>query len=356
MTSRYAQLKASGELRKIRAARNLTPEEREEREKIEKQNRQDKKNANAQAQIRLINAHSSAHRRLLEDERAYLRIDPSFPKRSNEIRFESEAQRRAAVVLRYDHSFEYEKYYSQELLAIKNGFRNHKNAQSTQRRSRFATKATFSASAACLITAIAFSIVSLGDDGEDAGFASGYPDSDFTTYQGPFHPEEIVIGRRISVSEVATGKSGITYDDEGTIIAMASGMEPVRNDHGGERKPVPSDPTKRCPGFETTFAAYGLFPIETWSYLAWRESRCNPLSQNAEWDENGNMTYHLNKNKTYDTGLLQINSSWRSVVRDICGPEALENYMSGLKDVDCNLRVVRYIMENSAGGLANWRM
>lgn len=354
MTSRYAQLKASGELRRIRNPRNLSPEEREEREQIESRNRQDKKNAHAQAQIRLINAHSSAHRQILDDEKRFLRIDSSFPKRSSEARFNAEAQRRAATVLRYDYSFEYEKYFSQELLAIKNGFRNHRNAKSTQLRSRITTRTSFAASAACLVAAVGFSVVSLGEN-PGTEVVSGYPDSDFTTYQGPFHPEEVITGRRISVSEVATGES-VIYDENGTIVAMSSGLEPVRNDHKGERKPVPSDPTKRCPGFEATLAAYGMFPIETWSYLAWRESRCNPLSQNAEWDKNGNMTYHLNKNKTYDTGLLQINSSWSSVVRDICGPEALENYMSGLKDVDCNLRVARYIMEHSAGGLANWRM
>jgi hypothetical protein len=68
------------------------------------------------------------------------------------------------------------------------------------------------------------------------------------------------------------------------------------------------------------------------------------------------MTYALNKNGSYDTGLLQINSSWRTVTATVCGEKALRNRMQGLKDIDCNIRVARYIMENSSGGLSNWGM
>lgn len=133
-------------------------------------------------------------------------------------------------------------------------------------------------------------------------------------------------------------------------------LAPVRNDHAGKRKAVPEDPQKRCPRLEPVFEAYGLYPIQTWSYIAWRESGCRPKAQNATWDANGNMTYALNKNGSYDTGLLQINSSWRSVTAKVCGENAVENKMQGLKTIHCNLMVARYIMENSSGGLSNWRM
>jgi hypothetical protein len=133
-------------------------------------------------------------------------------------------------------------------------------------------------------------------------------------------------------------------------------MAPVRNDHDGHRKAVPKDPQKRCPRLEPVFEAYGLYPIQTWSYIAWRESGCRPAAQNATWDANGNMTYALNKNRSYDTGLLQINSSWRSVTAKVCGEDAVENKMQGLKTLHCNLMVARYIMEHSSGGLSNWRM
>jgi hypothetical protein len=65
---------------------------------------------------------------------------------------------------------------------------------------------------------------------------------------------------------------------------------------------VPADKSKRCPQWEDEFAAFGL-PVQTFSYLAWREARCSPLSHNRT----------LNKNKTQDRGLLQINSSWVTV-------------------------------------------
>ena len=139
-------------------------------------------------------------------------------------------------------------------------------------------------------------------------------------------------------------------------LAELPSLPPVRNDHSGRRAKVPADQSKRCPELEPVFAAYGLYPIQTWSYIAWRESGCNRKAQNAKWDANGNMTYALNRNGSYDTGLVQINSSWKSVTAKVCGEQAVNNRMQGLKKIDCNLRVARYIMENSSGGLSNWSM
>jgi hypothetical protein len=119
---------------------------------------------------------------------------------------------------------------------------------------------------------------------------------------------------------------------------------------------IPSDKTQRCPMWEPLFEEIGLEPVEVFSYVAWRESRCNPKSQNATWDKNGNMTYHLNKDKSYDTGLLQINSSWRSKVAMVCGEKAIDNRMDGLKDVSCNVKFAKWIMDNSQGKLGNWRV
>lgn len=131
---------------------------------------------------------------------------------------------------------------------------------------------------------------------------------------------------------------------------------PVKSDHKGKRQEVPQDPEKRCPKLEPVFEAYGLYPVQTWSYIAWRESGCRPKAQNAKWDAQGNMTYHLNKDGSYDTGLLQINSGWYSAVKKVCGEDAVENRMQGLKTIHCNLMMARYIMNESKGGLANWRM
>lgn len=119
---------------------------------------------------------------------------------------------------------------------------------------------------------------------------------------------------------------------------------------------IPADQSKRCPMWEPLFKEVGLEPVEVFSYIAWRESGCNPKAQNATWDANGNMTYALNKDKSYDTGLLQINSSWKSRVADVCGEDAVKNRMSGLKDVNCNVKFAKWIMDNSQGKLGNWRV
>lgn len=119
---------------------------------------------------------------------------------------------------------------------------------------------------------------------------------------------------------------------------------------------IPSDLSKRCPQWIPLFKEYGLEPLEVFSYIAWRESGCNPQAQNAKWDANGNMTYHLNRDKSYDTGLLQINSSWYSVTKLVCGDDAVDNRMQGLKDPVCNVMVAKYIMDNSKGKLGNWRV
>jgi hypothetical protein len=150
-------------------------------------------------------------------------------------------------------------------------------------------------------------------------------------------------------------------DEQATLIKRFGltelpSLPPVKSDHVGRRAKVPADQSKRCPKLEPVFMAYGLYPVKTWSYIAWRESGCNAKAQNAKWDANGNMTYALNKNRSYDTGLLQINSSWRSVTAKVCGEQAVDNRMQGLKKLDCNLRVARYIMDNSQGGLSNWNM
>lgn len=100
-------------------------------------------------------------------------------------------------------------------------------------------------------------------------------------------------------------------------------------------------------------AEYGL-PADPFAYIAWRESRCNPGAVNATWNKQGVMTYALNKNKTWDSGLLQINSGHRETVRRVCGKAALINHLQGLRDLDCNLAVARVLYDNGKG-LGHWR-
>jgi len=130
--------------------------------------------------------------------------------------------------------------------------------------------------------------------------------------------------------------------EEARVVAPMSKKLPNRE--------IPSDPEKRCPQFEPAFEKYGL-PVEAFSYIAWRESRCRIKAINIIWDAQGNIVWALNKDKSYDSGLLQINSSWKTVTRRVCGTD-----LSGLMILDCNLRVAKFILENSTGGLGNWRM
>jgi hypothetical protein len=47
--------------------------------------------------------------------------------------------------------------------------------------------------------------------------------------------------------------------------------------------------------------------------------------------------------------LLQINSTWKTVTRNICG-----GGLELLINLDCNLRVAKYLLDN--GGLGHWGM
>ncbi len=103
-------------------------------------------------------------------------------------------------------------------------------------------------------------------------------------------------------------------------------------------KGIPKDKTKRCPQWEAKFREYGL-PVVAFSYISYRESWCNLNAWNRT----------LNKNGSQDLGLVQINSSWKTVTRNICGTE-----IKGLFNVDCNLSVAKYLYDN--GGLGHWRL
>jgi len=104
---------------------------------------------------------------------------------------------------------------------------------------------------------------------------------------------------------------------------------------------VPADRTKRCPQFEDDFATFGL-PVQTFSYIAWRESKCNPMAWNKT----------LNRNGSQDRGLVQINSSWVTVTAKECASQ--KGDLSVLFDVRCNLAVARYLYRN--GGLRHWNL
>ena len=104
---------------------------------------------------------------------------------------------------------------------------------------------------------------------------------------------------------------------------------------------VPADKTKRCPQWEDEFAEFGL-PVQAFSYIAYRESRCNPMAWNKT----------LNRNGSQDRGLVQINSGWVTVTAKECASQRGD--LSVLFNVRCNLAVARYLYRN--GGLRHWNL
>ena len=104
--------------------------------------------------------------------------------------------------------------------------------------------------------------------------------------------------------------------------------------------------SKSCPKWEPAIKAAGL-PVKDFSYIAWRESRCRIKAINATWNEKGEMTYHLNRNKSWDSGLFQVNSGHRELVKRVCGGD-----LPLLLTLDCNLAVAKHLYD--AHGLSPW--
>lgn len=150
----------------------------------------------------------------------------------------------------------------------------------------------------------------------------------------------------------ATRKAHLAaLEEAGMETAFVPAMPNPITDGHKRRYNISDDPTHRCPQFEPLFKQYGLFPVEVFSYIAYRESRCNPKAVNAKFDSNGNVVWTLNKNGSIDRGLVQINSCWKTVTQNVCGTG-----LEGLFDVHCNLKVAKHLMDNTSGGLANWNV
>lgn len=123
-----------------------------------------------------------------------------------------------------------------------------------------------------------------------------------------------------------------------TTTSTTTSTLPMAEVPAKTRNRIPNDESQRCPQWESKFVEYGL-PPKLFSYIAWRESRCNPEAHNTK----------LNKDGSQDLGLLQVNSTWKTVTRNICGTS-----IDGLFDVDCNLKVSKYLYEN--GGAGHWSL
>jgi hypothetical protein len=150
-----------------------------------------------------------------------------------------------------------------------------------------------------------------------------------------------LFGTFVSIAVISAGYGNVEAKEQIVNKRLDRQIEIVN-------KIIPNDDAKRCRKFEKTFKEYGL-PVEIFSYIAWRESRCNPKAINAKF-KNGKIVWTLNKNGTYDSGLVQINSSWRTLTKQTCGSSNLQV----LFDVHCNLKVAKFLLEQTTGGLNNW--
>lgn len=124
---------------------------------------------------------------------------------------------------------------------------------------------------------------------------------------------------------------------------------------------LPLDKSKRCIQYEDEFREYGL-PVDIFSYVSWRESRCEIRA--VGWNYKQGMSHldcahrsfenYLRTCKavsSFDSGLLQVNSSWYSLTRKVCGATPQEGALFSL---DCNLRVSKRILMSSSRPMSNW--
>lgn len=122
---------------------------------------------------------------------------------------------------------------------------------------------------------------------------------------------------------------------------------------------LPSNKQMYCKEWEPLFYKHGL-PVKVFSYIAWRESRCLPhvIGFNYHSGQNSSSCVVPDPScsavKSYDSGLLQINSSWKTLTSQICN--AQYNDLTVLKDPNCNIRVAKYLYQNTSDRLYNWRI
>jgi hypothetical protein len=124
---------------------------------------------------------------------------------------------------------------------------------------------------------------------------------------------------------------------------------------------LPLDKSKRCIKYEGAFRRYGL-PVDIMSYVSWRESRCdvkavgwNYKHGKSAWDcKRQEFKKYLVSCKawdTFDSGLLQVNSSWYSVTKELCGATPQSGI---LRTIDCNLKVSKFMIDSNSYPMRNW--
>jgi hypothetical protein len=138
------------------------------------------------------------------------------------------------------------------------------------------------------------------------------------------------------------------------IILSLMAPAGIAEAHHKAPKPLP------CPQWHKALKKHGL-PVKTFAPIMMRESKC--IRQAIGWNYHKGKSHrdcklshartyrHCKAVRSYDVGLLQINSSWKSVTAKICKTKLGD--MLALQDASCNLKVAAYLYKN--GGLHHWR-
>jgi len=126
--------------------------------------------------------------------------------------------------------------------------------------------------------------------------------------------------------------------------------------NNADAKPIKGLP---CPQWHDLLRKYKL-PVEIFAPIIYRESRCTPKA--VGWNYKKGRTHkdcklapaaqyrHCKYVSSYDSGLLQINSSWKSVTKSVCK----SSDMLILLKPDCNLRIAK-VLYGDGKGISNWK-
>ena len=116
-----------------------------------------------------------------------------------------------------------------------------------------------------------------------------------------------------------------------------------------------------CAEYHADLRRNGL-PVKVFATIMWRESKCQRKA--VGWNYRIGMSHRdcklamaetYRKCKavdSYDVGLLQINSSWKTLTARVCKKKFGE--MFALRDVECNLKVASVLYDDGKG-IGNWK-
>jgi len=125
------------------------------------------------------------------------------------------------------------------------------------------------------------------------------------------------------------------------VFALLTFAEPVAAHHSAPIYPGWVDAAwengHRCKRWEQLLRKHGL-PVKPFSYIGWRESRCNPKAWNRHDPASGSY------------GVWQINGSWTSLTAEVC--RTAWGDRTALWNPTCNVRVAQRLFRED--GFRPW--